>query len=99
MGYDFFGRLAPVGLEVGKTKQGGKDEKGFVRSSNRSNLLPGRVRFARSGFCQRLKDFQGEVCWLPRRGRCRQTGNEVALDQGQECRRDHQSVVHFSEAR
>src|SRR5580765_7405870 len=94
------GASAPSGfVVVGKTKQGGNDEENFLRSSNRSDVVAGRVRFARSRFCQGRKDFQGKMRWLPWRGRCRQTGGEVALDQGQECRRNRQSVLRFAEAR
>jgi hypothetical protein len=53
------GATAPVGLELGKTKQGGNDEESFVSSTNGSNVLPGRVHFARSRFCERKEDLQG----------------------------------------
>src|SRR5580698_1817182 len=80
-------------------KKGGNNEEGFVRSSNRSNVVAGHVGFARSRFRQGRKDFQGKVRRLPWRGCCRQSGGEVALDQGQEFRRNHQGVLHFAEAR
>src|SRR4029077_7207260 len=92
------GASAPSGFVVVKTKQGGNNEESSVRSCNRSNVVAGRVRFARSRFCQGRKDVQGKVRWLPWRGRCRQTGGEVALDQGQECRRNHQGGLRFAEA-
>jgi hypothetical protein len=82
-----------------KTTQGGNDEESFVRNSNRSNVVPGRVHFARSRSCERGENFQGKVCQLSRRQRGRQASNEVARDQGQECRRNHESVLPFAEAR
>src|SRR4029077_2284576 len=93
------GFSVPASLVPGKNKQGGNDEKAFVRSSNRSYVVPRHISFAGSRFRQRRKDFQGKVRWLPWSGRCRQTGGEVALDQGQECRRNHQGALHFAEAR
>jgi len=84
---------------LGKTTQGGNDEESFVRSSNRSDVKPCRVHFARSRSCEREENFQGKVCRLSRRQCARQASNEVARDQGQECRRNHQGVLHFAEAR
>src|SRR5277367_360586 len=87
------GASAPARFVVRKTKQGGNDDEGFVSSSNRGNVVADSLRFARSRFCQGRKDFQGKVRWLLWRGRCRQTGGEIALDQGQEYRRNHQGVL------
>ena len=84
---------------AGKTKQGGNDEESSVKRSNPSSVVAGRVGFARSRFCQGRKDFQDKVRWLPWCGRCRQTGGEIAPDQGQERRRNYQDAFRFAEAR
>src|SRR5580704_2113616 len=93
------GLFRPGTPRTREEQKGGNDEEGFVRTSNRSDVVAGCVRFARSRFREGRKDFQGKVRWLPWRGRCRQSGGEVALDQGQERRRNHQGVLLVAEAR